>query len=73
MICQNVCPLNKDLSEKPLDASETFNRTESDQILAGIPPANLSPGTLSKLESLCLADSDVYPLLKRNLSLLLNK
>ena len=73
MICQNVCPLNKDLSEKPLDASETFDRTETDKILAGIPPENLSPGTLSKLASLCLADSDAYPLLKRNLSLLLNR
>jgi epoxyqueuosine reductase len=73
MICQKVCPLNKDFSGKTLDASETFNRIEADKILAGIPPENLSPGTLSKLESLCLADSDVYPILKRNLSLLLNK
>jgi epoxyqueuosine reductase len=73
MVCQMVCPLNKEFLEKILDAKETFNSTETNEILEGTPLENLRPETLVKLESLCLAASDVYPLLKRNLSLLLNK
>ena len=73
MVCQEVCPLNKEFLEKTQDALERFNQAETDEILSGTPQENLEPATLSKLKSLCLADSDVYPLLKRNLSLLLKK
>ncbi len=72
MICQKVCPLNKEFLEKPQDATEAFTSAETDEILSGTPQENLRPATLTKLESLCLADSDVYPILKRNLSLLID-
>jgi epoxyqueuosine reductase len=71
MICQRVCPLDKELLEKPEDVSVKFSVAETEEILAGIPQENLRPATVTKLESLCLADSDVYPILKRNLSLLI--
>ena len=72
MVCQKVCPLNKDSLEKIQDAVEKFSKVETDEILAGTTQENLRPATITKLESLCLADIDIYPLLKRNLSLLLN-
>ncbi|RJO60541.1 MAG: epoxyqueuosine reductase [Dehalococcoidia bacterium] len=71
MICQKVCPLNKELSEKSENAIEKFILAETQEILAGTAQENLRPTTVTKLESLCLADSDVYPILKRNLSLLM--
>jgi len=71
MKCQKVCPLDKELLEKPEDAIEKFTVAETEEILAGTPLENLRPATVTKLESLCLADSDVYPILKRNLSLLI--
>lgn len=71
MVCQRVCPLDKELLEKPQDASVKFTVSETQEILAGTPQESLRPATVTKLESLCLADSDVYPILKRNLSLLL--
>lgn len=73
MICQEVCPLNKEFLRKTQDAIKNFTRAETEEILAGTPLENLKAETLVKLESLCLADSDVYPLLKRNLALLIRK
>jgi epoxyqueuosine reductase len=73
MICQEVCPLNKAALDKTQDAKVSFTRAETEEILEGTLRENLRSATLAKLESLCLADSDVYPVLKRNLSLLLNK
>jgi len=73
MVCQNVCPLNQASLKNMQDAPQAFDETETNQILAGTPLENLGPDTFAKLESLCLTDGDVYPLLKRNLSVLLNK
>ena len=58
--------------EKIENRSETFDYIETSEILSGTPKDKLRGETLSKLESLCLA-GDVYPLLKRNLSLVLDK
>jgi epoxyqueuosine reductase len=73
MLCQKCCPLNKEFLKKPQDLAQTFNAVETSAILSGIPQQKLLPETIAKLESLCLADSDIYPLLKRNLSLLLDQ
>jgi epoxyqueuosine reductase len=73
MICQQACPLDQKLLEKIEERSETFTDIETDEIICGTPKEKLKPATLSKLESLCLAGDDVYPLLKRNLSLLFDK
>jgi hypothetical protein len=59
--------------DKIEDRSEKFTETETNSILQGTPRNKLEPQTLSKLESLYLAGDDVYPLLKRNLSLLFDK
>jgi epoxyqueuosine reductase len=72
MACQQSCTLNKKLMEKIENRSETFDYIETSEILSGTPKDKLRGETLSKLESLCLA-GDVYPLLKRNLSLVLDR
>ena len=73
MACQQVCPLNKKLMEKIEDSLVKFTDSETREILAGVSKDSLREETRSKLESLCLAEDDVYPFLKRNLSLLLDK
>jgi epoxyqueuosine reductase len=73
MICQEVCPMNKRIMNKTQESTVSFNKAETDKILSGVELEKLGATTIAKLESLCLADSDVYPLLKRNLSLLFNK
>jgi epoxyqueuosine reductase len=73
MECQKACPVNKPFLGSTLEAPESFDDAETQQILKGEPIESLSPKLKGKLESLCLTDEDVYPLLKRNLALLLNK
>jgi epoxyqueuosine reductase len=73
MECQKACPVNKPFLTLTREAPESFDDDETQQILKGEPLESLSPGLKAKLESLCLTDEDVYPLLKRNLALLFKK
>jgi epoxyqueuosine reductase len=73
MVCQEVCPVNLEFTQKMHNATERFSKIETDVILSETPQENLGSETLSKLEALCLADSDVYPILKRNLSWLIDR
>ncbi len=73
MICQEVCPVNKKLLNKTQESTISFNKAETDKILSGVELQKLGATTIAKLESLCLADSDIYPLLRRNLKLLMSK
>ncbi len=73
MACQQVCPQNKKLMEKIEDSQVGFSDSETLEILADAPEESLREETRSRLEALCLADDDIYPLLKRNLSLLLGQ
>lgn len=73
MTCQENCPLNRKLVESIEDSQVKFTDSETREILGGVSKNCLREETRSKLESLCLADDDVYPLLKRNLSFLLGE
>jgi epoxyqueuosine reductase len=64
MVCQEVCPMNKRMLNKTQESPVSFNKAETAAILSGTPLKKLGVATSAKLESLCLADSDVYPLLK---------
>ena len=70
MVCQSVCPLNEAFLTETQDAPLSFTEEETFQILAGAPLEKLAQHTREKLDTLCLSESDVYPLLARNLSLL---
>ncbi len=73
MRCQEACPIDKPFLKQEREAEESFSAAETEQILAGIPKEKLPAATLAKLDALCLGDDDVYPLLRRNLALLLNR
>jgi epoxyqueuosine reductase len=73
MECQKACPVNKPHLGSTREAEVVFSESETRQILDGEPLDTLTPELKAKLESLCLTDEDVYPLLKRNLSLLLKR
>jgi epoxyqueuosine reductase len=73
MECQKACPANKPFLGLTREASESFSEAETEQILRGAPLETLAPELKTRLESLCLTEEDVYPLLKRNLSLLLKR
>jgi epoxyqueuosine reductase QueG len=73
MICQEACPVNKRLLNKTQDTGISFSKTETGKILSGAALEDMGTATVSRLRSFCLADNDIYPLLKRNLSVLLNE
>jgi epoxyqueuosine reductase len=68
MKCQDVCPLNKKVSDTYLHSTE-FDEAETLQILKGAVKSDLSGRTLEKIEKLGLVE--YYDLLKRNLSVLI--
>ena len=70
MLCQNVCPLNKDYVGN-IENVVSFSEQETLQILKNSPITDLSPGTTDKLKKLNLIPE--YNLLGRNLSALINR
>jgi epoxyqueuosine reductase len=69
MICQDVCPANKELTNRIVEA-EDFSESETLMILDGIPKNKLPDETTEKLKRLYMLDD--YALLGRNLSVLIN-
>ena len=67
--CQDVCPENKKLSW--IKEKESFLEDETTFILNNNPFNDIPYSTRQKLERLCLIDD--YPLLSRNLSLVLKR
>jgi hypothetical protein len=70
MICQKVCPANKDVV-KWIEPGETFNTDETNLILSGVSEKQLSQDTLAKLKRLDLME--YYNILPRNLKALIDK
>jgi epoxyqueuosine reductase len=70
MVCQEVCPLNKDNNDNIVDGCE-FSEDETVMILNGIQKDKLPDKTFDKLQKLWLLED--YDLLKRNLGVLINK
>ncbi len=70
MICQDVCPANKDYT-KWVVPGEEFSEEETLIILKGVPKDKLPLETTEKLKKICMLDS--YNLLQRNLGVLINK
>ena len=70
MICQKVCPANKDLI-KWVEPSETFNANETELILCGTSPDRLPQEIVEKLKRLDLME--YYGVLERNLKALINQ
>jgi len=70
MICQRVCPANKDVV-KWIEAGATFDNDETDLILKGVSKEQLPPETLEKLKALDIMS--YYDVLGRNLKALMEK
>jgi len=70
MICQKVCPANKDVV-KWIEAGATFDREETDLILNGVSKERLPPETLEKIKGLDIRS--YYDVLGRNLKALIEK
>ena len=70
MVCQDVCPANKDLTRWVVPGGE-FSEEETQMILEGIPMAKLPEETTEKLKKLYMLDD--YDLLQRNLGVLMSK
>jgi epoxyqueuosine reductase len=70
MICQKVCPANKDVV-KWIEAGATFDNEETDLILNGVSKEQLSPKTSEKLKG--LDTMRYYDVLARNLKALIEK
>ena len=70
MICQKVCPANKDVV-KWIEPGETFTSDETDLILSGVSEQQLTKDTLAKLKRLDLME--YYNILPRNLKALIYK
>jgi len=70
MICQKVCPANKDVA-KWIEAGATFDNEETDLILNGVSKERLPPETLEKLKGLDIMS--YYDVLGRNLKALIEK
>ena len=68
MICQKVCPANKDVV-KWIEPGATFDNEETDLVLAGVSKERLAPKTLEKLKRLDLMS--YYDVLPRNLKALI--
>lgn len=70
MICQDVCPANKEFTDWIVPGDE-FTEDETEMILKGIPQDQLPRKTVEKLENLELIGG--YDLLCRNLGMLVSK
>ncbi len=70
MICQKVCPANKDVV-KWIEPGETFNTDETDLILKGVSEEQLPKKTIEKLKRLDLMT--YFDVLGRNLRMLIDK
>ena len=70
MICQKVCPANKDVV-KWIEAGATFDNAETDLILSGVPRERLPRETLEKIKRLDMIR--YYDVLGRNLKALIEK
>ena len=70
MICQKVCPANKDVV-KWIEAGATFDNEETDLILNGVSKERLPPETVAKLEKQGMMR--YYGVLGRNLEMLIEK
>ena len=70
MICQKVCPANKDVV-KWIELGETFTSEETDLILSGVSKQQLPKEILAKLKRLDLME--YYDVLGRNLKALIDK
>ena len=69
-VCQQVCPMNRTLFDGAATGAE-FSETETEAILSGVPFEKLDQAPRQKLLYFHLAP--FYPILPRNLSLLLHK
>ncbi len=70
MICQKVCPANKDVV-KWIEVGATFNNEETDLILNGVSEQRLPRETFKKLKKQGMME--YYDVLGRNLKLLIEK
>ena len=70
MICQKVCPANKEVV-KWTAAGATFDHDETGLILEGVPKERLPQKTFEKIKSLDMMR--YYDVLKRNLKVLIDK
>lgn len=70
MICQKVCPANKDVV-KWIEAGATFDNEETDLILNGVSKERLPQETIEKLKGLDIMS--YYDVLGRNLKALIEK
>ena len=70
MICQKVCPANKDVV-KWIEAGATFDNEETDLILNGVSKERLPQETFAKLEKQGMMR--YYDVLGRNLKTLIEK
>jgi epoxyqueuosine reductase len=69
-VCQQVCPMNRSVIDEAANGAE-FSESETEAILIGIPFEQLERPTRDKLRYFHLVP--FYPILPRNLRLLLDK
>ena len=69
MICQDVCPANKDYTDWVVPGEE-FSEEETQMILKGVSEDKLLPQTTEKLKKIYMLEW--YNLLQRNLGVLIN-
>jgi hypothetical protein len=70
MICQDVCPANKEFTQWIVPGTE-FSEEETAMILKRIPQEQLPQGTVEKMETFELFGG--YNLLSRNLGVLIDR
>ena len=70
MICQKVCPANKDVA-KWIEAGATFDREETALILDDVSDDRLPRKTFKKLKKLDMME--YYDVLERNLRVLIEQ
>ena len=70
MICQDVCPANKERTAWIMPGGE-FSEEETEMILNGVSKDRLPTHTAEKLKKVCMFEE--YDLLQRNLRVLINK
>ncbi len=70
MICQNICPANKEQSDRIID-EVTFPTEETQMILEGVSQDKLPDSMIEKLKKIDMFND--YHLLQRNLGVLINK
>lgn len=70
MICQDVCPANKDHTAWIMPGGD-FSERETGMILDGVSKDKLPANTAQKLQNVCILES--YELLQRNLGVLIDK